>query len=98
MVNFREVNEFDILNEWLDYREEAILSYTSPQDKEHKIYFDEIAEHILKNVPNKNKKYVKKQLDRLDVNFMKYLEYWNEKFYRNGFVDGSQIVMGCFEE
>ena len=48
MVNFREVNEFDILKEWLDYREEAILSYTSPQDKEHKIYFDEIAEHILK--------------------------------------------------
>ena len=98
MVNFREVNEFDILKEWLDYREEAILSCTSPQDKEHKIYFDEIAEHILKNVPNKNKKYVKKQLDRLDVNFMDYLMYWNEKFYRNGFVDGSQIAIGCFEK
>lgn len=21
----------------------------------------------------------------------------NEKYYRNGFVDGSQLVMGCFE-
>lgn len=23
---------------------------------------------------------------------------YNEKYYRNGFVDGSQLVMGCFEE
>ena len=29
---------------------------------------------------------------------MDYLCYWNEKDYRNGFVDGSQLVMGCFEE
>lgn len=98
MINFREVNDFDILNEWLEYREEALLSCTSPQDKKHCVNFDEVAENILKNVPNKNKKYVKKQLDKLDVNFMDYLQYWNEKFYRNGFVDGSQLAMGCFEE
>ncbi len=59
---------------------------------------EEIAEKILKNVPNNNKKYVQKQLDQLDKNFMDYLYYWNEKYYRNGFVDGSQLVMGCFEE
>ena len=26
-----------------------------------------------------------------------YCDYWNEKYYRNGFVDSSQLVMGCLE-
>lgn len=97
MNNFREVND-DILREWLSYREETELGYLTNEDKKHNINFDEIIENILKNVPKQNKKYVKKQLDRLDNNFMDYICYWNEKYYRNGFVDGSQLVMGCFEK
>ena len=97
MNNFREVHD-DILREWLSYREETELGYLTQEDKKHNINFDEIVENILKNVPKQNKKYVKKQLDILDKNFMDYICYWNEKYYRNGFVDGSQLVMGCFEE
>ena len=33
-----------------------------------------------------------------DDNFLDYCDYWNEKYYRNGFVDGVLIIMGCFEE
>ena len=47
---------------------------------------------------NKIKKYVEKQLNELDKNFMDYLSYWNEKYYRNGFVDGVQMATGCFDE
>ena len=97
MDNFREVND-DILREWLSYREETELGYLTQEDKKHNINFDEIVENVLKNVPKQNKKYVKKQLDILDKNFMDYICYWNEKYYRNGFVDGSQLVMGCFDE
>ena len=97
MNNFREVND-DIIKEWLEFREETAFCEMSPEDKKHNIYFEEVAEKILKNVPNKNKKYVKNQLDMLDQNFMDYLYYWNEKYYRNGFVDGSQLVMGCLDE
>ena len=97
MNNFREVND-DILKEWLSFREETISGRLTKEDKKHYIYFDEIAENILRNVPKQNQKYVKNQLDRLDKNFMDYLFYWNEKYYRNGFVDGSQLVMGCFEK
>ena len=93
MNNFREVND-DIIKEWLEFREETAFCEMSPEDKKHNIYFEEVAEKILKNVPNKNKKYVKNQLDMLDQNFMDYLYYWNEKYYRNGFVDGSQLVIG----
>lgn len=94
MNNFREVND-DILKEWLNFREEDIGSLTCDEDRKHFIYFDEITEKILKNVPKQNKKYVKKQLDQLDENFMDYIYYWNEKYYRNGFVDGIQLIMGC---
>ena len=69
MINFREVNEDDILKEWLEFREETTFCEMTPQDKKYCIYFEEIAEKILKNVPNNNKNYVQKQLDQLDKNF-----------------------------
>lgn len=97
MNNFREVND-DIIKEWLEFREETAFCNMTPQDKKYCIYFDELAEKILNNVPKPNKKYVQKQLDQLDKNFMDYLCYWNEKYYRNGFVDGSQLVMGCLDK
>ncbi len=97
MNNFREVND-DILREWILFREDVLSSITCDEDRKHWIYFDEISEKILRNVPKENKKYVQKQLEILDNNFLDYLGYWNEKYYRNGFVDGSQLGMGCFDE
>ena len=97
MKNLREVND-DILKDWLMFREEDLSSLTCDEAKKHWNYFDDSSERILQNVSKQNKKYVKKQLELLDENFMDYIFYWNEKYYRNGFVDGSQIVMGCFDE
>lgn len=97
MNNFREVND-DILRDWLMSREEDLCSLICAEDKKHFVYFDEISENILRNVPKENKKYVQKQLNKLDENFMDYICYWNEKYYRNGFCDGVQIVSGCFDK
>ena len=97
MNNFREVND-DILKDWLDFRGEDLCSLTCEEDKKHHIYFDEISERILKRVPKNDRKYVEKQLSFLDDNFLDYCDYWNEKYYRNGVVDGSQLVMGRFDE
>ena len=97
MNNFREVND-DILKDWLDFRGEDLCSLTCEEDKKHHIYFDENSERILKRVPKNDRKYVEKQLSFLDDNFLDYLGYWNEKYYRNGFVDAIQLIMGCFEE
>lgn len=94
MNNLREVKD-DILKDWLDFREDEIGSLSCAEDKNHWIYFDEISERILKNVPDQNKKYVEKQLKQLDDNFFDYICYWNEKYYRNGFCDGVQLIMGC---
>ena len=100
MKNLREVKD-DLLKEWLEFREETAFCEMTPQDKKYCIYFEEIAERILKNVPEQNKKYVQKQLDQLEKNFMNYLYYWNEKYYRNGFVDVIELleilITGCRE-
>ena len=96
MNSLREVND-DILKDWLEFREETLLCTLSTEDKKHFVYFDDISERILKNVPEQNKKYVKKQLDLLDENFMDYIFYWNEKYYRNGFCDGVQLIGGSFD-
>ena len=95
MVNFREVND-DILKEWLLFREEEISSLSCEKDKKHWVYFDEISDKILKSIPKNNRDYVKKQLDILDNNFFDYISYWNEKYYRNGFCDGVELISGLF--
>ena len=96
MSNFREVND-DILKEWFEFRDESLGRFTSEEDQKHSIDFEDIAKNILRNVPEQNKKYVKKQLDLLDDNYLDYIFYWDEKYYRNGFVDGVKMVMGCVE-
>ena len=65
--------------------------------KKHTIDFDEICERVLRNVPDMNQKYVKKQLELLDRNFIDYVSYWNEKYYRNGFCDGVNLIGGCLK-
>lgn len=77
-MSFREVNENDILKKWLNSREEVLLDYLTKKDKQHHMYFDEISERILKNIPKQNKKYVKNQLNKLDENFLDYPCYWIE--------------------
>lgn len=97
MKNLREVND-DILKDWLMFREDDLYSLTCDEDRKHFVYFDEISDKILNSIPKQNKDFVRKQLNILDDNFLDYLGYWNEKYYRNGFVDGSQLVMGCFDK
>lgn len=95
-INFREVKD-DLLKEWLNLREENGFAYLNEEDKKHPIDFDEICERVLRNVPDMNQKYVKKQLELLDRNFIDYVSYWNEKYYRNGFCDGVNLICGCLK-
>ena len=93
MENFRNVNE-DILKEWLEYRESTKFAFIDDEDKKHHIDIDLISEKILQNIPEHCKEYVQKQLEEIETNYMDYINYWNEKYYRNGFCDGMQLVMG----
>ena len=95
MNNLREVND-DILKDWLSFREEDLCSLTCDEDRKHFVYFDEISKKILNSIPKQNRAYVQKQLNVLDDNFFDYISYWNEKYYRNGFCDGVQLIAGCY--
>ena len=97
MNSFREVNE-DILKDWFLYREDEISSLSCDEDRKHWVYFDEISENILKSVPKQNRFYIQKQLNKLDNNFLDYLVYWNEKYYRNGFCDGVHLILECLKQ
>ena len=97
-MNFRKVNEDDILKDWLIYREQKLFEKITPENDKHDIIIDEISKKILNHVPKSKRKYVKKQLLKIEQNFMDYLYYSNEEYYRNGFVDGVQLISGCWEE
>ena len=97
MSNFRKVNN-DILREWLSYREETLLGYLTKEDRKHTIDFDEISEKILNSIPKQNRKFVEKQLELLNSSFLDYIVYWNEKYYRNGFCDGVELIIGCIDK
>ena len=96
MNNLREVND-DILKDWLEFREETFLCQLSDKDYKYSLNFDKFCEKILRNVSKDNKQFVQSQLDKLYDDFMMYLDYWNEKYYRNGFCDGVQLICGSFD-
>ena len=97
MSNLREVND-DILKDWLLFREDELSSLICDEDRKHWVYFDEISERILKNIPKQNRKFVEKQLNLLNSSFLDYIVYWNEKYYRNGFCDGVELIIGCIDK
>lgn len=65
----------ELIDSWYEFRDEDISTLTYEEYRKHWLYIDEISKKILKNVPNKNKKYVKKQLEQLDHNFLDYICY-----------------------
>ena len=78
-------------------REDELSSLTCEEDRKHWVYFDEISKKILNSIPKHNRAYVQKQFNILDDNFLDYLGYWNEKYYKNGFCDGIHIISGTLE-
>lgn len=97
-MSFRKVSDNDLMKEWYIYREETIATKLYREDREHKIEFDEICAEIIKSIPKQNREFVRKKLNELDDNFFDYICYWNEKFYRNGFCDGIELIVGCLDK
>ncbi len=83
----------ELIDSWYEFRDEEISTLTCEEDRNHHIYIDEIFEKVLRNVPDTNKKYVKKQLEQLDHNVLDYICYWNKKNYLNGFQDAMNLIL-----
>ena len=88
----------EILKDWLDFREETDLAFINDEDRKHTVKFDDFSEKILNSIPKQNRKIVEKQLKLLNSSFLDYIFYWNEKYYRNGFCDGIELIIGCIDK
>lgn len=93
MSSLRDVQD-DLLKNWLYFRDENFCSLVNADDRKHMIKFDEISDIILKSIPKQSRPFVQKQLNKLDDNVMDYIGYWNEKYFRNGFCDGIELISG----
>lgn len=91
MSSLRDVKD-DLLKNWLYFRDEDFCSLVNAEDRKHMIKFDEFSDIILKSIPKQNRPFVQKQLNKLDDNVMDYIGYWNEKYFRNGFCDGIELI------
>ena len=78
----------NLLNDWIRFRDESFCSLTK-EDTD----FDKYSGSILRNVSPTNKSYVQNQLDKLDENYLDYIGYWNDKYYKNGFKDAVNLIL-----
>ena len=94
MSSLRDVNNNDILKKWYIGMEEMYLGIINVQDKENDLETDELFDKLLNSIPKNNRKFVQNQFELIYDEFMRYVTYTNEKYYRNGFCDGVEIVAG----
>ena len=87
----------ELLKDWIEFKFEKLKSNLTDEDKKHALNYDTFCEKILDVIPDKDSDYVSDILDDFREELLNHCVYWNEKYYRAGFCDGSQLVMGCFE-
>lgn len=96
-MNDLDVRTNDIIQNWLEFREDEINSNPDSNEKEYYSILEEISDNILSAVSEINYEYVKSQLEKLDDNYMDYMGAWCHKYYKSGFSDGMKIVSGCYK-
>ncbi len=94
MSSLRDVNNNDILKKWYIGMEEMYLGIMNEQDKENALKTDELFDKLLNSIPKNNRKFVQNQLELIYDEFMRYVTYTNEKYYRNGFLMGLRLLQG----
>ncbi len=96
-MNDLDVKTNDIIQEWLEFREDEINSNIDSNERKYYSIFDEISSNILNAVSEINYEYVRSQLEKLDDNYMDYMGAWCHRYYRSGFSDGMKITSGCYK-
>ena len=96
-MNDLDVRTNDIIQNWLEFREDEINSNPDSNEKEYYSILEELSDNILSAVSEINYEYVRSQLEKLDDNYMDYMGAWCHKYYKSGFSDGMKIVSGCYK-
>lgn len=96
-MNDLDVRTNDIIQNWLEFREDEINSNPDSNEKEYYSILEEISDNILSAVSEINYEYVRSQLEKLDDNYMDYMGAWCHKYYKSGFSDGMKITARCYK-
>ena len=96
-MNDLDVRTNDIIQNWLEFREDEINSNPDSNEKEYYSILEEISDNILSAVSEINYEYVRSQLEKLDDNYMDYMGAWCHRYYKSGFSDGMKIVSRCYK-
>ena len=65
----------DIIQEWLEFREDAINSHPDSNEKKYYSSLEEISDNIVSAVSGVNSEYFRSQLEQLYNNYMDYMGY-----------------------
>ena len=99
---FNNMNSIDnngkLLKDWIEFRFEKLESNLTDEDKKHVLNYDTFCEKILDVIPDKDSDYVSDILDDFREKLLTHCVYWNEKYYRNGFCDGIELIIGCIDK
>ena len=97
MQDFRGLND-DMLQQLMNAREEVFCKEINSNYEKLDTNFNEFLEKILDQVPKENKERTRKLLMNLDDSFTKSFTNYISIYYRNGFVDGVQMILGCISK
>ena len=80
----------DLLEKWLEFREEELECGPSTEDKKHMYDFEKCADMVLNCIMYN---FAKKELDKLEENILDSMGHFNRKYYMAGFSDALEIIL-----
>ena len=83
----------NLLEKWLEFREEELESGLSKEDKKHMYYFEKCADMVLNCIDGDMYNFAKKELDKLEENILDSMGHFNRKYYMAGFSDALEIIL-----
>lgn len=86
-------DEKNVLEKWLEFREEELETGLSKEDKKHMYDFEKCADMVLNCVDGDMYNFVKKELDKLENDVLDSMGHFNRKCYIAGFSDALEILL-----
>mgnify|MGYP001026097786 CR=1 FL=1 len=83
----------DLLEKWLEFREEELESGLDKEDKKHMYDFEKCTDMVLNYVNGDMYNFAKKELDKLESDVLDSMGYFNRKYYIAGFNDALEIIL-----
>lgn len=83
----------DLLEKWLEFREEELESGLSKEDKKHMYDFKKCTDIFLNCVDGNKYDLARKELDKLEEDILDSMEHFNKKYYMAGFSDALEIIL-----